>query len=65
MTLSFACLQEGVYYRRRSSIFETVGTLFILRDDGKPTAVLVQATVSTSHLVKFAGLKSVLDATAQ
>jgi hypothetical protein len=49
------------YYRPKSSNFETVDAFFIFHQDGYGlTAVLVQSTVSTSHSVKLAGLKSVL-----
>jgi hypothetical protein len=53
-------VQAGVYYHPKSSNFETVDAFFVFRDGGNLVAVLVQATVSTSHSVKFAGLKSVL-----
>eukprot|EP00036_Acanthoecidae_sp_10tr_P001154 CAMPEP_0182949262 /NCGR_PEP_ID=MMETSP0105_2-20130417/60173_1 /TAXON_ID=81532 ORGANISM="Acanthoeca-like sp., Strain 10tr" /NCGR_SAMPLE_ID=MMETSP0105_2 /ASSEMBLY_ACC=CAM_ASM_000205 /LENGTH=605 /DNA_ID=CAMNT_0025089559 /DNA_START=123 /DNA_END=1937 /DNA_ORIENTATION=- len=51
----------GMYYRPKSSNFETVDAFFIFQDDNHGlTAVLVQSTVSTSHSVKLAGLKNVL-----
>eukprot|EP00038_Savillea_parva_P005462 m.155615 g.155615 ORF g.155615 m.155615 type:complete len:331 (-) comp11721_c0_seq24:160-1152(-) len=54
-----AC-KAGVYYRPKSSNFEIVDAFFVFRDGDNLVAVLVQATVSTSHSVKLAGLKSVL-----
>eukprot|EP00036_Acanthoecidae_sp_10tr_P007357 CAMPEP_0182916828 /NCGR_PEP_ID=MMETSP0105_2-20130417/1165_1 /TAXON_ID=81532 ORGANISM="Acanthoeca-like sp., Strain 10tr" /NCGR_SAMPLE_ID=MMETSP0105_2 /ASSEMBLY_ACC=CAM_ASM_000205 /LENGTH=625 /DNA_ID=CAMNT_0025053795 /DNA_START=151 /DNA_END=2028 /DNA_ORIENTATION=- len=55
----FAC-KVGVYYRPKSSNFETVDSFFVFNDGSNLVAVLVQATVSTSHSVKLAGLQSVL-----